>query len=337
MKPGGISKIKLSMLISPDATDDELVFARQLGVSCVYTWVGDHQRDYEFLVGLRRKVENAGLTLYNVGNMGVGKSDKIHLALPGRDEKIVEFQTFVRNLGRAGIHTTTFTWEPSRVWSSEPGATRDAVARRVDLDEMQRRPLTHERVYTEDEIWANFQYFLERILPVAEEANVRLALHPNDPPAPVLGGIPCLIHSYESYKRAFALANSPYLGMEFCVGCWLEGGDAFGDIFQAIRDFHAQRKIFIVHFRNVTSPLPQFVETFLDNGYMDMSRIMKLFCEIGYDGTMILDHTPKFVPSVGQGVGTAYAIGYMRALIERAEAELSAARGLFTTKASNQA
>jgi mannonate dehydratase len=110
--------------------------------------------------------------------------------------------------------------------------------------------------------------------------------------------------------------------MEFCCGCWLEGGAAFGDIFEAIRYFHGQHKIFIVHFRNVTSPFPEFVETFLDNGYMEMYKLMKLFCQVDYDGTIILDHTPKFVSSFGPGTGTAYAIGYMRALMERAQTEL---------------
>lgn len=316
------SKIKLSMLIDPEPSLEQLLFARQLGLSHVYTWVEEHQRDYDFLLNLRQKVEDAGLTLYNVGNYHVAKSDKIHLALPGRDEKIEQFQTFIRNLGRAGIHTTTFTWEPSQVWSSEPGESRGAIARRVDLEEMKRRPLTHGRKFTREEIWENFEYFIKRILPVAEESGVRLALHPNDPPAPSLGGIPCLIYRFEDYKRAFEIANSPYLGMEFCTGCWLEGGEMFGDMLAAIRYFHQQGKIFIVHFRNVTSTLPYFVETFLDNGYMDMYQAMKIFCEIGYDGTMILDHTPQFAPGFAQGGGTAYAIGYMRALIERAEAEL---------------
>jgi mannonate dehydratase len=282
-----------------------------------------HQRGYEFLENLRQKVADVGLTLYNVGNFDVAKSDKIHLALPGRDEVIEEFKTFIRNLGRAGIHTTTFTWEPSRVWSSEPGESRGAVARRVDLDEMKQRPFTHGREYTKDEIWQNFEYFIKEILPVAEEADVRLALHPNDPPAESLGGIPCLIHSFEDYKRAFEIANSPYLGMEFCTGCWLEGGDDFGDMLGAIRYFQEQGRIFIVHFRNVTNTLPYFVETFLDNGYMDMYQVMKIFVEIGYDGTMILDHTPQFAGDYALGGGTAYAIGYMRALIERAEAELT--------------
>ncbi len=312
---------KLSMRISPAATPEELRFARQLGVDCVYTWVKGDQRDAAFLTDLRHKVEAEGLTLYNVGNMDVAKSDKIHLALPGRDEVIAQFQAFVRALGEAGIYVTTFTWEPTQVWSSEPGETRGARTRHVDLDEMRQRPFTHGRAYNEEEIWDNFTYFMERMIPVAEEAGVRLALHPNDPPTTNLGGIPCLIHSFADYRRAFDIADSPNLGMEFCTGCWLEGGAAFGNMLDAIRTFHAEDRILLVHFRNVSTPLPQFVETFLDNGYMDMYAVMKTFYEIGYDNPITLDHTPRFVEGYDKGTGTAYAIGYMRALMQRAESE----------------
>ncbi len=315
--------LRFSMAISPQATDAELTFARQLGVPCVYTWVPASQRDYASLRALRERVEAAGLTLYNVGNMDLGKCDRIHLGLPGRDEAIAQFQQFVRDLGRAGIHVTTFTWEPDRVWSSAPSTTRGgAVTRHVDLDELKQRPLTHGRIYSREELWANFEYFIERIIPVCEEAGVRLALHPNDPPVDALGGIPCLIRDWQSYERAFALAGSPYLGMEFCTGCWLEGGEAFGDPLEGLRHFQRQGRIFIVHFRNVSSPLPVFDETFLDNGYMDMAQVMKVLCETGYQGTVTLDHTPRFVGDYAKGAGTAYAIGYMRALKERVEAEL---------------
>jgi len=151
---------------------------------------------------------------------------------------------------------------------------------------------------------------------------VRLALHPNDPPVDALGGIPCLIQSYESYKRAFAIADSPALGMEFCCGCWLEGGEAFGDLLGAMREFVLDDRILLVHFRNISAPLPRFTETFLDNGYMDMYQIMRLLFETGYTNTVTLDHTPRFVGDYHLGAGPAYAIGYMRALMERARAEL---------------
>ena len=143
---------RLSLAMKPDPGADDLLFARQLGVDCVYTWVGGEQRNYQYLNSLRQRVEDAGLTLYNVGNFEVAKSDKIHLALPGRDEMIAMFQKFVSDLGRAGIYVTTFTWEPTRVWSSESGECRGAVTRRVDLDEMLQRPFTHGREYSENEI-----------------------------------------------------------------------------------------------------------------------------------------------------------------------------------------
>ena len=244
-------------------------------------------------------------------------------ALPDRDRDIERFKRFVRNLGRAGIHTTTFTWEPDQVWSTEREATRGgAGARAVDMSVLEKQGLTRGRAYTEAELWENYTYFIREILPVAEESGVRLALHPNDPPVPSIAGIPCLIRSFDGYKRAFEIGGSDHLGMEFCAGCWLEGGDGFGDMLEAIRYFGERGKIFIVHFRNVSAPLPHFVETFLDDGYMDMYRPMKAFQEIGYRGTMILDHSPQFVPGAGKGAATAYAMGYMKALLERAVAEV---------------
>ena len=320
-----LSNIKFSAKIASEPNPAELRFLQQLGLNYVYTWVKQDQSNTESLLGLRQAVERAGLTLYNVGYGRVAKSDQIQLALPGRDAMIEEFKAFLRSLGRAGIHVTTFTWEPRGVLSSAPAESRGATARRVDMNEISQRPLAYGRVYSEQEIWDNFEFFIRQVIPVAEEAGVRLALHPNDPPAPALEGVPCLIHSFGDYRRAFAIANSPYLGMEFCTGCWLEGGDDFGDMLEAIRLFHADGRILITHFRNVSSPLPEFVETFLDNGYMDMYQVMKTFVEAGYDGTMIFDHTPRFASPYDAGGGTAYAIGYMRALMERAQAELGGA------------
>ncbi|NLN46721.1 MAG: TIM barrel protein [Clostridiaceae bacterium] len=322
MKSRREPQLHLSIYIRPEADRQELDFVRQLGVTHVYTWVRDDQIQVPALRSLREQVEDAGLVLYNVGHFGIAKNDRIHLALPGREEAFDRFRLFVHALGEAGIHLTTFTWEPTQVWSTGVAPrdeARSALARFVDMEEVASRPFTHGRAYTREEIWDNYTWFITRILPEAETAGVRLALHPNDPPAPVYGGVPSLIHSAADFRRAFETAGGhASLGMEFCTGCWLEGGAAFGNVLENLREFIEARRVRIVHFRNVSAPMPRFSETFLDNGYMDMYKIMRLLVNSGYDGTVTLDHTPNFPAAYNTGTGTAYAIGYMRALLQRA-------------------
>ncbi len=317
--------LHFSIYIRPEADRQELDFVRQLGVTHVYTWVGDDQICAPALRSLREQVEDAGLVLYNVGHFGIAKNDRIHLALPGREEAFDRFRLFIHALGEAGIHLTTFTWEPTRVWSTGVAPrdeARSATARHVDMDEVASRGFTHGRSFSREEIWDNYAWFIHRILPEAEAAGVQLALHPNDPPAPVYGGIPSLIHRAEDFRQAFETAGRhPCLGMEFCTGCWLEGGAAFGNILDNLREFVEARRVRIVHFRNVSAPMPRFTETFLDNGYMDMYQIMRVLVESGYDGTVTLDHTPDFPAAFNTGTGTAYAIGYMRALLQHALGE----------------
>ena len=319
--------IKLSMLIPPQPSDADLRFVAELGLSHVFTWVPAELSGTAELRALRRLVEDAGLTLFNVGHASLAKCDRIHLALPGRDAAIYGFATFLRHLGAAGIHTTTFTFEPDGVWSTTPSVARGGrrhgrwtAPSWPHSPSATAAPTTRRRSGTTSPTsWsASFRSRRRR--------GVRLALHPNDPPVPQIAGIPCLIRSWESYDRAFAIADSDCLGMEFCTGCWLEGGSAFGDIVAAVRDFIARDKIFIVHFRNVSSPLPHFHETFVDEGYQDMNVLMRLFRDGGYRGTMILDHTPPMAHdaaaqgdlAIARPVATAYALGYMKALLAAA-------------------
>jgi mannonate dehydratase len=219
------------------------------------------------------------------------------------------------------------------VWSTAPETTRGgARARAFDLDKAQREgpvhpkgypmPLTHGRRYTEEEIWDNFADFIKEVAPVAEEAGVRIGIHPDDPPGPALGGIPrCIFSSFEGYKRALEIADSPNVGICFCVGCWLEGGETMGkDVLESIRYFGERGKLFKVHFRNVDQPLPRFVETFVDDGYMDMYKVMKALREVNFNGVMIPDHIPGMAND--HRVGTAYTIGYMNALLKRANEEV---------------
>ena len=123
------------------------------------------------------------------------------------------------------------------------------------------------------------------------------------------------------FERALEIADSPNVGVCFCVGCWLEGGELMGNgVLESIRYFAEQGKLFKVHFRNVDAPLPHFVETFVDNGYYDMYRAMRELRTVGFNGVAIADHIPQMVG--GPRVGTAYTFGAMKMLLQRANEEV---------------
>jgi len=322
--------IKLSVQVSTDPGDDELQFVRQLGVGYVNIPTRGPTATYENFTRLKAKVEGAGLKVWNIGNSSVHNMEEVTLNLPGRDAKIEEYKQYLQNLARAGIYYTTYAHMGNGIWSTDREPTRGgASARAFDLSKAEHGewagkefhvPLTHGRGYTKEEIWENYAYFMRKVVPLAEALGIRIGIHPDDPPVPDLGGVPrCIFASFDGYRRALEIAGSPNIGMCLCVGCWLEGGKLMGrDVLETIDYFGSRGRLFKIHFRNVNAPLPHFVETFPDNGYMRMYKVMRALRKVNFDGAVIADHLPTMV---GGRTATAYAIGYMRALLERAEDE----------------
>lgn len=324
------SAIKLAMQMGSNPSQEDLLLARQLGVEYVTLWVGGADATLENFRGLMDRCKAAGIKVWNIGNWAVHNVPEITLGLPGRDEKIREYLDYLRKIHEVGLTYTTYAHMANSVWSTGSEPIRGAGGRAFDLavatDEnwLKKRfgaTLTHGREYSEKEIWDNYTYFIKRVVPVAEELGINIGIHPDDPPGPPLGGVPrCIFSSFEGYRRALEIAGSDRIGLCLCAGCWLEGGKAMGrDVLETIRYFGSRRKIFKVHFRNVNQPLPHFTETFLDNGYMDMYRVMKALGEVDFDGAIIPDHVPRMVG--GGRIGDAYSIGYMRALLQRADEE----------------
>ena len=256
---------------------------------------------------------------------------EVTLNLPGRDQKIEEYKQYLRNLRKGGhpLHDIRPHGQRHLEQRAHRGARR--LGPRIRPEEPEREgplgrqglhgPLSHGREFTQDEIWENYTYFIKQVVPVAEEAGVRIGIHPDDPPVPVLAGVPrCIFSNFEGYKRALEIANSPNIGVCLCCGTWLEGGKQLTgkDPEEMIRHFGAS-KIWKIHFRNVSAPLPHFVETFMDNGYYDMYKVMKALRDVDFDGIVILDHSPTMVG--GNYTQTAYGFGYMKALLARANAE----------------
>ena len=325
--------MKISVQVGSDPNDEDLQFVRQLGAEYVNIWVHADGASYENFMRLREKVEAAGLKVWNIGNLNVHNMEEVTLNLPGRDQKIEDYKTYLRNLGRAGIYYTTYAHMGNGIWSTQRENTRGgAPARAFDLAKADagywdkkifKGPLTHGRVYSQKEIWDNYTYFIKAVTPVAEEVGVRIGIHPDDPPVPELAGVPrCIFGNFEGYKRALEIADSPNIGMCLCCGTWLEGGKLMGkDVLETIRYFGSRGKIFKIHFRNVNAPLPHFVETFVDDGYMDMYKVMRALREVNYNGVLIPDHIPEMIG--GGRAGTAYSIAYMKALLKRANEEFA--------------
>ena len=325
--------MKIAAQISPEPTEEDLQFIQQMGISHVVLWTGGDKASFEYYDTRRRLFEGVGLKVYGFGSFSVHNQDAIVLNLPDRDAKIEEYKTHLRNLGKAGIPYTTYAHMANGIWSTEREFTRgNAPSRAFNLENAEHgswvgreyhMPLTHARTYSEQEIWDNYEYFIKAVVPVAEEAGVRIGIHPDDPPVAELGGVPrCIFSSFEGYRRALEIADSPNVGVCLCVGCWLEGGPLMGKgVLETIQYFGERQKLFKVHIRNVDKPLPYFVETFIDDGYQNMYPVIKALRAVDFDGVMIPDHIPMMTSD--RRVGTAYTIGYMKALVERVQAEAS--------------
>lgn len=303
-----------------ELNDDRLQFIKQLGVDDVVIHTprlhGEKRWEFEDLLNLRKKLEDAGLRLGAIENVPRQFYDKIMLGLPGRDEQMEHMQYTIRNMGKAGVPILGYNWAPNGVWRTSrttPGRGGAHVTS-FDYDLAKDKPLTHDREYTEEEMWDNYTYFMKAMVPVAEEAGVRMALHPDDPPVRSLGGIARIFRNFEGFKRAIEIVESDYNGLEFCQGCWAEMGE---DVYAAIRYFGERGKIFYVHFRNVVGTVPKFREAFIDAGDTDMYKAMLTYKEVGFRGILIPDHVPQMTNDIPWSyMGRAYAIGYMKALLD---------------------
>jgi len=325
-----VPKLKLSAQIKAPFLDEDLKFIQQLWVEYITTWVRTPEAaTFENYRALCEKAESNSLKVATIGNSLVHNMEEVTLNLPGRDRKIEEYLQNLRNLGRAGIHTTVYSHMATGVTSSKRETTRGGASsrafetgKREEKESYSFKTFTHDRLYTEDKLWENYEYFIRQVAPVAEEYKVKIAMHPEDPPGLTLGNVPrCIFSSFDGYKRAIETANSDYIGMCLCCGCVLEAGESWGkDILETIKYFGPRRKIHKVHFRNVNQPLPHFVETFIDGGYYDMYKITKALREEDADCFIIADHWPDMVGGIM--TGCAFTMGYIKALLERANEEV---------------
>ena len=319
--------------------EDDILFAKQLGASGITvnrpdfddpTWIkflGNYYRYNQIegssnrwelfdLVNLKGMIEQRGLRLEALENTPLRFYNKALLGLPGRDEQIENYQETIRNVGRAGIRILGYHWMTSLVWRTarfqlDRGG---ALVTAFDADSVADGPPTHGEVIDADRVWANYSYFIKAVLPVAEEAGVTLALHPDDPPVPMLGGVARVIHGIDGYTRALEIGNSPNHKINFCVGTFAE--KSLDEMYEAVRHFGSMGKIAYVHLRNVRGMLPKFSEAFIDDGDIDVERVLATLVDVGFDSFILDDHVPKIAGDTQWGHRAhAHATGYIAGLL----------------------
>jgi mannonate dehydratase len=245
---------------------------------------------------------------------------------PDRDRNIDDICQMIRNCARAGIDRVKYNFTIIGIprTGTAPGRGRARYSEFVYAGAKQDPPLTIAGRVDADTYWERITYFLERVVPVAEEYKVKIGCHPQDPGVPKGAGwrgVDAVLGSPEGLKRFVSIKESPYHGLNFCQGTASEQLEKPAEqIFDVIRYFGSRKKIFNVHFRNIDGRFLDFREVFIDNGSVDMLQAMRVYKEVGYDGMMMPDHVPR-IEGVDSNQGFAFTFGYIKALIAAVSAE----------------
>lgn len=294
----------------------------------------DQKWSVEGLLKLRERVQSYGINLDMVplplSSNYITKVEYPHIMLgksPERDREIDDICQMIRNAAKAGIPALKYNLSILGVVRTEPTRGRGGASYSTFVYDKaaQEPPLTEAGAVSADVYWERITYFLNRVIPVAEEYKVRMACHPHDPGMPRDKGFRSVypvLGSVEGLKRFLEIVPSPYHGLNFCQGTVSEMlENPAKEIFDVIRYFGSRRKIFNVHFRNIRGHFLNFQETFIDDGDVDMLQALRVYKEVGYDGMLMPDHTPKIPGDLNQDQAFAFTFGYIKALIACVTAE----------------
>ncbi len=289
----------------------------------------------EELIDLRQDVEAAGLRLEAIENFDPAHWYDVLLDGPRKREQLEGLKTIVRRVGEAGIPVMGYNFSIAGVAGRVTGPFARGGALSVGMDGPVDAPLPRGMAWnmwydrgaaagvepsaTHEQLWQRLGEFLDEVVPVAEAAGVTLAAHPDDPPTPTLRGQPRLVYQPQHYQRLLDRRRSAANALEFCIGSLAEMTE--GDLYEAVDQYSRQGKLGYVHFRNVTGKAPHYRETFVDDGDVDMLRVLRILKTNGYGGVLIPDHTPQMTCGAPWHAGMAYALGYMRAALQVLAAE----------------
>lgn len=286
----------------------------------------------EELAGLKKEVNAARLELAAIENFDPAHWHDVLLDGPRKQEQLENIKVMIRRMGRVGIPVMGYNFSIAGVWGHVEGPYARGGAVSVGFlgpEGPRETPIPLGQVWnmvydphapagtigpiSSEQLWSRFEEFLGEVVPVAEEAGVRLALHPDDPPMPVIRDTARLVYQPGMYDRVLGMAPSPANALEFCVGSVAEMFR--GDIYQALDNYSRRKAIAYVHLRNVVGKVPSYREVFIDEGDVDVSRILRILCENRYEGVIVPDHTPQMLCGAPWHAGMAHALGFIAGAI----------------------
>ena len=276
--------------------------------------MGDKPWDLGPLTRTRQRYADGGFELRVIESRP--PLNKAKRGLPGRDEEIATVCSLIENMGKLGVPVWCYEWMTDFNWVRTNMATPSrggSVVTSFDINDVPEN-LTSNPPISEDALWVNLEYFLKKVLPVAEKAGVKLSMHPDDPPLSPIRGVSRIMRSIDNYQRLIDMVPSPMNTITMCQGNFTLMTD---DLPGVIRKFG--KKISFVHFRDVKGVPTKYEETWHDAGKTDMLACMKAYKDIGFDGVLRPDHVPTVEGDSNEHAGYSsfgrlYAIGYIRGL-----------------------
>lgn len=292
----------------------------------------------EELRDLKAAINAEGLELAAIENFDPSHWYDVLLDGPRKQEQLENIKTIIRRLGQAGIPCMGYNFSMAGVWGHVQGPWARGGAESVAFlgpEGPAETPIPNGMVWnmvydpeappgtvgtiTHEQLWQRLADFLEAVVPVAEEAGVRLAAHPDDPPMPTIRDTARLVYQPDYYQKLLDLQPSYYNGLEFCLGSLAEMSE--GNLYEVIDQYSQQGKVCYVHCRNVQGKVPHYHEVFIDEGDIDMIRSLRILRHNGFDGVVIPDHTPQMSCAAPWHAGMAYALGFLKAALMMIERE----------------
>lgn len=285
----------------------------------------------EEMLAIKKQINDNGLELYAIENFDPAFWYDVLLDGPKKQVQTKNLKELIRRVGKAGIPCFGYNFSLAGVCGRIEGPFARGGALSVGVEGIDDSPVPNgmawnmvynskaekgfqERI-SHEQLWIRLEYFLKEVLPVAEQAGVTLAAHPDDPPAPYMRNTPRLVYQPHLYEKLLSISASPSNALEFCLGTIAEMSE--GDVYQATQHYSSLNKIAYVHFRNIRGKMPSYREVFVDEGDIDMFKILSILKENNYQGLIIPDHTPLMSCSAPWHAGMAYAMGYIRAAMQK--------------------